>query len=294
MLAANQAQEGAKENVFIKKPWKIFFFEAFLFATSLTIGIITAFQFNKVAQIQKMVVPEVSLERFIFSFIIATLFFFLLIKFLKFNKKKKIIFKIIFTLSIFFGGTLLLSVWVSEGTSLFLMTLLIFWWWWKPSILVQDLCIVLGIAGVGSFLGLALRPETVVILLVVFSIYDFVAVYKTKHMVKMAKEMIASQAILGLVVPSHIGGFGESLAQVKPGGKFLVLGGGDIVFPLLLAAALVPEGIFNSLIIAILSLVGLLMSFLIFISQKKRKAIPALPPIALLAIIGFLIVRLLR
>jgi len=293
MFAANQVPEEKQNNIFVKGSGEIFFWEALLFTITLLGGIITAFQFNKVAQTQEVIFPQVSLENFIFSFIIATLFFFLLIKLLKFNKKKKIIFKAIFTLSIFFGGTLLFSVWLSEGASLFLMTLLIVWWWGKPSVLVQDLCIVLGIAGVGSFLGLALRPETVVILLVVFSIYDFVAVYKTKHMVKMAKEMIASQAILGLVVPPHMKGFSEDLAGVKPGGKFLVLGGGDIVFPLLLAAALIPEGIFSSLFVALFSLIGLLASFLIFISQKKRQAIPALPPIALFSIIGFLIVRIL-
>ena len=52
---------------------------------------------------------------------------------------------------------------------------------------------------------------------------------------------------------------------------------------------LIPEGILNSLIVAMFSLIGLLVSFLIFISQKMRKPIPALPPIALFSIIGFLV-----
>lgn len=292
MLIVNQDQETEEKEIFTTKPWKVFIIEAFLFCITLLVGIATAFEMNRISQIQKLKVPEISFWYFIFSFTVATLFIFLLIKLLKFNKQKKIVFKTIFTLAVFLGGTLLLSVWIQGAAPLFLMGILIFWWWTKPSILIQDLCVVLGIAGTGSFLGLSLSPEVVVILLIIFSIYDFIAVYKTKHMIKMAKEMIESKAILALVVPPDIAGFKRHLGRVKPGGKFLVLGGGDIVFPLLFASSLVPYGILDSLIVAIFSLFGLAAGFLFFVSQKKRRPIPALPPIALFSIIGFLITKI--
>jgi presenilin-like A22 family membrane protease len=86
---------------------------------------------------------------------------------------------------------------------------------------------------------------------------------------------------------------------VKPGGKFLILGAGDIVFPLILTVSLIPQGISDSLIVASFSLLGLLVGFLIFISQPPtgpgggRQPMPALPPIALFSIIGYLITRII-
>ena len=49
----------------------------------------------------------------------------------------------------------------------------------------------------------------------------------------MAKEMIESRAILALVIPPNIFGFRDSLEKIEPGGKFLILGGGDVVFPII-------------------------------------------------------------
>ena len=83
------------------------------------------------------------------------------------------------------------------------------------------------------------------------------------------------------------------LKGIKAGGEYLILGGGDIVFPLLLCASLIPRGVVPSLVVAIFSLIGLLLSYLIFTSQRIRRPIPALPPIALLSILGFFITLLL-
>jgi hypothetical protein len=148
---------------------------------------------------------------------------------------------------------------------------------------------------VGDFRSRKLsKPEIVIALLAVFSVYDIVAVYKTKHMVEMAKEMIDSRAILGLIIPRNLSGFGEGLIRLKPGGKFLILGGGDIVFPLFLCCSLIPSyGIAKSFLAAAFSILGLLASFFLFAFQKKRSPIPALPPIAFFSIVGYLVVRFL-
>jgi presenilin-like A22 family membrane protease len=136
-------------------------------------------------------------------------------------------------------------------------------------------------------MGLEFKPPEVVLLLLIFSVYDFIAVYKTKHMVKMAKEMIKSHAILGFIIPSNFKDFKESLKKVEPGGDFLILGGGDIMFPLLLCASLAGKGIIDVLIVAVFALIGLLASFLIFSRQSNHQPIPALPPIALFSILGY-------
>ena len=277
--------------------WKIFIIEAFLFCLTLGSGIAAAFRINNPPPNfgggQKVNIPQISFPQFILNFLLATLFILLILRFVKFEKEKGTIFKILFILAVSLGGLLFLETWLPEPLSLIFVFVLIFWWLKKPSVLIQDLLIILGIAGTGSILGLSLNPLMVILLLVIFSIYDFIAVYKTKHMVRMAKAMLESRAILALVIPPNIFGFRESLEKIQPGGKFLILGGGDIAFPLIFSVSLIPSGILHSFIVALFSLIGLFASFWFFTKQKERKPIPALPPIALFSIIGYLIVSIL-
>ena len=277
--------------------WKIFIIEAFLFCLTLGSGIAAAFRINNPPPNfgggQKVNIPQISFPQFILNFLLATLFILLILRFVKFEKEKGTIFKILFILAVLLGGLLFLETWLPEHLSLIFIFVLIFWWLKKPSVLIQDLLIILGIAGTGSILGLSLNPLMVILLLVIFSIYDFIAVYKTKHMVRMAKAMLESRAILALVIPPNIFGFRESLEKIQPGGKFLILGGGDIAFPLIFSVSLIPSGILHSFIVALFSLIGLFASFWFFTKQKERKPIPALPPIALFSIIGYLITKIL-
>lgn len=294
MSEDNQTQEQEEIKVItFAQPWKVFPFEAFLFSLTLVLGIIASFKINRISEIQEISLPGISFWYFLLYFFLTTSFILLISFFGKFKKGRGMLFKGIFILVVFWGSALLFSLWILDIFALFLAGILIFWWLKKPTILVHNLCIIFGIAGVGSILGLRLEPLIVVALLIILSIYDFIAVNITKHMIKMAKEMIESRAILALIVPSKISDFKENLKTVKPGGKFLILGGGDIVFPLLLCVSLVSEGILNSLIVALFALFGLFFSFWIFASQKIRRPIPALPPIALFLIIGFLITRLI-
>jgi presenilin-like A22 family membrane protease len=112
-------------------------------------------------------------------------------------------------------------------------------------------------------------------------------------MVVMAKEMIDKKVILGFIIPKDIKFFKDKLDKVKPGGNFLILGGGDIVFPNLLAVSVVPFGFLKALIIVLFSLIGSLFSYWIFANQKNKEPIPALPPVALFTIIGYFVALLL-
>ncbi|MCK4781814.1 hypothetical protein KAS79_02725 [Candidatus Parcubacteria bacterium] len=276
----------------IAHPWRVFFWEAVLFSLCLGLGIITALKLNRLLEVQKIFLSQISFSQFLFYFLFGTFFILAICFFAKFRKRKGAIFKLIFVLAVFGGGFISLSLLMPNIFALILIWILIFTWLKKPSVLSHNFIVILGLAGAGANLGLRMSPWLVVSLLIILSVYDFIAVYKTKHMVKMAKEMLAHQAILGFVVPQEISGFKESLKEIKTGGRFLILGGGDVVFPLLLAVSLLSQGILNSLIVAVFALIGLFASFYFFINQKIRKPIPALPPIALFSIIGFLITLL--
>lgn len=285
----SQNKQRNKKIIFFPHPWRIFALEVFLFFLTLGLGIVTADKINNNLRLQKVAPPEISLPDFLLYFLLSSLFIFLVSYFLRLQKGKNLIFRTIFILAVFSGGLTFLSAWLPDEISLVLMSFLVFWWLRKPSIFIQNLLIMGAIVGAGSVIGLALEPSMVILLLAIFSVYDFIAVYKTGHMIKMAKEMLKSKAMLALIIPSNISGLKESLEKVKPGGKFLILGGGDIISPLLLAASLVPSSISKSLIVAFFALVGLSFTFLIFLSQKKRQPIPALPPIALFSILGYLV-----
>jgi len=271
---------------------RIFFWEFILFSSTLLLGIATAFRMSSIFRIQNISVSPIEPWKFILYFIIATLIVLFLAFVIKSSPAKGKIFKILFVFSVFWGGLLVLDIWLGDILGLFLIIVLIYFWFKKSNVLVHNLCMVFAIAGVGAIVGLRMQPEIMVILLGIFSIYDFIAVYKTKHMQKMAKEMIKHGAVLALIVPQEREGFSGKIKEVKAGGKFLVLGGGDIAFPLLLSVSLLRQGIIYALIVAVFSLIGLFLSFIIFIKQKERRPIPALPPIALFSILGFLFTKI--
>ena len=280
---------------FFLQALRMFLIEGFLFLIIFFLGLLTLkknyFQDNVQFYFRA---PAISFLKFIFYFFCVTLFLFLIIYFLKSKRKKRIILKIIFLFPAFFGSFSLLLFWFQPLLVLLLILIIIFWWAKRPKVINHDILIILGTSGVSTVLGQSFSPEILVYLLIFFSIYDIVAVYKTKHMVKMAKEMMEHQAILALVVPKKLEGFNENIEKVVPGENFLILGGGDLAFPAIFSLSLYQRGIWASIIVAAFSLVGFFANNLILFSQKERKAIPALPLIALFSIIGYLIAIKMR
>ena len=273
-----------------KEIFFLFLTEAFLFSITLIFGIFCALGLEKILEIQQIEIPPLSPLKFIFYFFFATFLVFLIFRFLKTQIIKEKIYKILFLSVSFFSSLIFFESFLPEPFPLILVFLLIFWWIKNPIILNQNLLIIFSLAGIGASLGSVLKPEAVILILVILSIYDIIAVYKTKHMVKIAKEMIETGTILGLVSPTEFTGFLKSTKEIKPGeGKFLILGGGDVAFPLIFSVSLLELGILKSLIVAIFSLFGLFANFLFFLKQRERKAIPALPLISLFSIFGYLI-----
>jgi len=261
--------------------------ETFLFYFTLALGIFCATNLEKILEIRKIEIPSFSSLEFIFYFFLATLFAFLIFRFLRERVIKGKIYKFLFLSVSFFSSLIFFESFLPEPVPLILVFLLIFWWIKKPIVLNQNLLIIFSLAGIGASLGLSLKPEAVIFILIILSIYDFIAVYKTGHMIKLAREMMEAGVITALIIPPKISGFSFSLNKVKPGSDFLILGGGDVALPLIFCASLIPLGILKSLIVSIFSLFGLFFNFYIFIKQRARKPMPALPLIALSSIVGY-------
>lgn len=199
-----------------------------------------------------------------------------------------------FLFALFAGVITTLGVFTSQTQAFFLSVILIFSYIIWPYIWLHDLVLILTLPGIAALIGASLNPWTVVALLIVMSVYDFVAVYKTKHMVKMAKAMIAGRAIFAMIFPEKAEGFVENIDNAHPGEGFMMLGTGDFVFPLILASSALSLNFLAPWLVLGFSLLGLFIMHLIFFSQKIRRPMPALPPLVAFSIIGFIITILIK
>ena len=197
--------------------------------------------------------------------------------------------RLFFFFALFSGTFTTLSIFITDTWafifSLFLIFLYIIW----SQVWLHNLILILTLPGIAALLGTSLNPWTAVLILIIMSIYDYVAVYKTKHMVRMAKAMISGRAIFAMIFPEHWHGFKSHLNEARPGEGFMMLGTGDFVFPLIMAASAYAVSPVAAWLVFSFALLGLLLMHLIFVSQKIRRPMPALPPLAAFAILGFLL-----
>ncbi|MEK7659130.1 MAG: presenilin family intramembrane aspartyl protease [Patescibacteria group bacterium] len=263
----------------------LFFQELLLFAATQLIGIFVVLKGQTL--IKEQIIVDFSVGEVVFSLIFLAVF----IYFARNFRKSAFFFRLILSLAIFSGSQTVFSLISNESVfSTFAAVLLAFGVLKAKIVLLHNIGIVLALAGIGAVLGMSFAPLPVIILLLVLSFYDIVAVYKTGHMVKMAEDMIKSKAIFGFVIPQKLQGWKENLKNVRPGEEFMILGSGDIVMPLLLIASVIGfHGLAHGLVVFLFSIFGLFLTYYLFIIQKTRRPMAALPPIAVMSIIGYLI-----
>lgn len=284
------------------KQLNIFWKEILLFLLTQVLGLIVVIRASRMFEATGLEVEQVSISNFLIYFLIVTVAILALLKVSK--KGGGFVFQIFFILAIFSGLDILFSLFVGEPGAMILAFGLVILRFIKPTILLHNLVVIGGLAGVGGVLGLTLIPRDAIILLVILAIYDVVAVYKTKHMVKMAEAMIKKRVILGIIVPERISGFYGLMTDVekdklqkkekntKPKtaktGRFMILGGGDLALPLLLISSVAVNNIWQSIVILIFALLGLTAMHFLFV-KLKSKPMPALPPLAVFSILGYFV-----
>ncbi|MBI2057620.1 MAG: hypothetical protein HYT63_01395 [Candidatus Yanofskybacteria bacterium] len=263
-----------------------------LFASAQILGLLTV-------QRQLSLLPSAGLPSLDFKFSFWDIFIFsaVLLVFIFFvfrqGKPSRIFFKIFLWLVIFSGSQIIFSVFLSPTVALITLVLFLILVLAIPRVAVQNLAVILAITGIGSVLGLSLTPIAAVIILAIFSVYDIVAVYFTGHMIKMAENMIRSNAIFGLVIPNRFSDFKEKTGNMKLGEQFMILGSGDVALPLILVSSLVRVSLIQAWLVAVFAVAGFVITHLLFANQKERKPMAALPPIAAMSIIGYLITMLI-
>ena len=288
----------------MKLGFSLFIKEVILFGLTLTLGLYTAYQYS----LGTIDIIQDGVVRFTFTDLVVLLILFSAIFFISRHKRiARFSFRFFLILIVFSGtqvvlGTLLSSPWDLAVAVLFTLIFSL-----GVNVLVHNLGIIFGIGGIAAVFGLSISVEFGLILLVTLSLYDIIAVYVTKHMVTLARSMVENGAVFGFLIPLEFRGFfygkeqaTEFLGRLKHGQEttprkagigenFMILGSGDIGLPLIFAVSLVNVSLTLAIITAAFSLLGLFVTHLLFLNQEKRRAMAALPPIATLTIIGYLV-----
>ena len=216
--------------------------------------------------------PELNQETSFLSMIIAIFFVtFLILMVMKFNLE--LIWKIWFFLSVFLCLIIAFSAFMIEQLSFILASLLSYAKIFKRNIITQNISELFIYGGLAAVFVPIINMKGAIIFLIIISIYDFIAVFKTKHMIHMAKNQVKMKIFPGLMIPS-----------AKK--KIAVLGGGDLGLPLLFTGVALKTIGIKSLIIPIFSAISL---YYLMMLGKKNKFYPAMPFLTVGCFIGYLI-----
>ncbi len=264
-----------------------FLSEAILYACALAAGIFIAYVYGLKS-------PELALVRPIeFSWgnavVFATVFLVFSLVLARYRQLAGLTFRLVLLLVIFSGAQLFFATFLPSPWDLFAAVLVIAAYGILRIVAVHNVAILLGIAGVSAILGLSITPQTAMFVLAGLSIYDIIAVYRTRHMVRLAEHMISSGAVFGFIIPARMKDFFVQKRHAQPGEQFMILGSGDVGVPLLLICSTVTVSLSSAFVVAAFSLLGLALTHLLFVNQTQRRPMAALPPIATLAILGYLI-----
>lgn len=264
----------------------LFVHELVMFSAALAAGIFTARRFQDLGVVS--VRPDFSFSFRDVAFLIIFLVVFIAVV-LRYRQIAHRYFQIFLPLVTLWGAQIIASAWLAFPFDWFAGAAVATLYLATRRILVHNFAVLCGIVGIGIAFGMNVTPRFAVVLLVGMSIYDIIAVYKTRHMVTLAREMVSSGAVFGFLIPQELGGWLESQRNARVGESHMVLGSGDVALPLILIASLVVQSLGLALGAAIGAVVGLLGMHLLFVNQRARMPMAALPPIATMATLGYLV-----
>ena len=172
------------------------------------------------------------------SILVATGLAFLLIKFQAFR-----LWKLWFFIAISFTLLIALSSFIPQIIALIVSVITALMLIFRPNVIIQNLVQLFIYGGLAAIFVPILNILSVSILLILISIYDVIAVLKTKHMVSLAKFQSKSNLFAGLSIPYRpkIPKNVKAGIKTKPSlekGSIAILGGGDIGFPLLFSGVI--------------------------------------------------------
>ena len=252
--------------------------------------------------------PEVKNESFTFIIIliavlIGTGLVLLIIKF-----KKRMLWQVWYLLAVFFSLVVALNPFVFKVLSqsnlqyvypatfvlsIILSLLKVF----RPNIYIHNLTEIFIYGGIAALLVPVINIFSVVLLLILISLYDAYAVWKSKHMIEMAKFQSVSKVFAGLSLPlpnlkSSKMGKEEKEGRIVKKVRTAILGGGDIAFPLIFSGVVMKTTgtYFIPFIITSTTTIALLV---VLLKAEKGKFYPAMPFLSIGCFVGLLLAMFL-
>ena len=213
--------------------------------------------------------PAFELWYFIFVLLFTTAIILYLLR----TVRGKVIFAIFFYLAMFSGVWFLADIFLPAWIAVIVALGVILLRYFLPNVFVQNLLIVLGVAGISTNLGLSLPYLTVLMLAIILAVYDIIAVYWTGHMVTMMQGLLARGVIFAAVLPAQFSSCNKKLNKVKPKEGFALVGIGDLALPAVFVVSLMPVGFYMALGAGIGALVGFAVTTAIFLGPDKSRII---------------------
>lgn len=207
----------------------------------------------------------------IFSILVATFLALLLIRF-----EARILWKIWFFLSVWFTLAIAFNAFVFQSVAVLIGLALAYLKAFKQNVIMHNFTELFIYGGLAVIFVPILNIFSVFVLLAIISLYDMYAVWKSKHMIKMAKFQAKLRLFAGLLIP-----YGRN--------KTAILGGGDLGFPLLVTGVVFKMKGLESLIVILFTTIAL---FLLLYKSEKNKYYPAMPFISLGCLVGYLLTLL--
>lgn len=168
------------------------------------------------------------------------------------------------------------------------------WKMLRPSITSQNIAAIFTGSGAGAVIGISFQVTPALIFLLVLCIYDFIAVFITKHMVSLAKIITQRPTVFTIASPHKFKKAKRTPLSGKRKRKTHVfqLGLGDVVMPMMFSISLLTR---FSIVNSLFSMAGsaIALAIMIYYITEKPQVLPALPFISLGTLSGFLISVLL-
>jgi presenilin-like A22 family membrane protease len=190
------------------------------------------------------------------------------------------IWKFWFLFTIWFTLVISLTILLGENLAILFATVLALLRVYKNNTVIHNFTEIFIYGALATLFTPIFNITSVFILLILISIYDYIAVRKTKHMIKLAKFEGNLKVFAGILIPYKKG--------------VAILGGGDIGFPLLFAAVAMKEFVlpFLSIKTFIIPICVAISLALLFFYGDNKKYYPAMPYITLGCTAGYLILLL--
>lgn len=224
--------------------------------------------------------------------------------------KAKTIWKYWYMLAVFLTLTVTLGVFLPDTLALALALVFAYLKIRKYNFWIHNFTEVFMYAGIALLFAPLFSIQWAALLLVLISVYDMYAVWKSEHMIKLARFTRDSKIFAGFLIryeeQGHVltdQGFRKTLKappKKKRTQRSALLGGGDILFPLLFAGAVFNQFLllFYTKTVAFFATMTVVSTasislYLLFYLAKKDKFYPAMPFLTIGCFAGYFLLQLI-